>query len=91
MKNSARNIWSLLSVFCLSVALLFSCSDNGTGPDDGNGDGDGDTCLFHGPRLQIPDSVFNFGYVPQNSLISHIFTLQSTGCDTLRIVNVVPG
>ena len=43
------------------------------------------------PRLTIPVKEFNFGYVPQNSTISHKFWLVSTGEDTLKILKVVPG
>ncbi len=43
------------------------------------------------PRLTIPESVFNFGYVPQNSKISHDFWLFSTGDDSLKILKVIPG
>ncbi len=43
------------------------------------------------PRLTIPESAFNFGYVPQNSKISHVFWLYSTGDDSLKIIKVVPG
>jgi len=44
-----------------------------------------------GPRLTIPVKEFNFGFVPQNSTISHKFWLVSTGDDTLKILKVVPG
>ena len=43
------------------------------------------------PRLTMPVSTFDFGYVPQNSGISHVFWLKSAGDDTLRILKVVPG
>lgn len=43
------------------------------------------------PRMEIPETVFDFGYVPQNSKISHDFWLMSTGDDTLKILKVVPG
>jgi len=43
------------------------------------------------PRLTIPVKEFNFGYVPQNSTISHKFWLVSTGDDTLKILKIVPG
>lgn len=43
------------------------------------------------PELTIPDTLFNFGFVPQNSVIAHAFWLKSTGNDTLRIIQVVPG
>lgn len=43
------------------------------------------------PQLTIKQSAFNFGFVPQNSSISHPFWLYSTGDDTLKILKVVPG
>jgi hypothetical protein len=43
------------------------------------------------PRLTLPETVFNFGYVPQNSQVSHSFWLLSTGDETLNILNVIPG
>lgn len=43
------------------------------------------------PKLSIPQDTFDFGYVPQNSSISHVFWLHSTGEDTLRVERVVPG
>lgn len=51
----------------------------------------GTTQVFSAPRLTMPESVFNFGYVPQNSKISHDFWLHSTGDDSLKILKVVPG
>jgi hypothetical protein len=46
---------------------------------------------YGAPRLTLPESSFDFGYVPQNSTISHVFWMHSTGDDTLRIIRVVPG
>jgi len=46
---------------------------------------------FSAPRLTIPESTFNFGYAPQNSKVSHVFWLHSTGDDSLKIIKVVPG
>ncbi len=43
------------------------------------------------PKMAIPESAFDFGYVPQHSKISHVFWLHSTGTDTLKILNVRPG
>lgn len=43
------------------------------------------------PELTIPNNEFNFGFVPQNSKISHVFWLYSTGEDTLKIIKVKPG
>ncbi|RKX22238.1 MAG: hypothetical protein DRP51_02780 [Candidatus Zixiibacteriota bacterium] len=43
------------------------------------------------PAMTIPESVFDFGYVPQHSKISHVFWLHSTGTDTLKILKVKPG
>lgn len=43
------------------------------------------------PRLTLPESAFNFGFVPQNAKVSHEFWLHSTGDDLLKILKVVPG
>jgi hypothetical protein len=43
------------------------------------------------PRLVMPETTFNFGYVPQNAKISHEFWLYSKGEDSLHILKVVPG
>jgi hypothetical protein len=43
------------------------------------------------PKLSIPEPEFDFGYVPQHSVIAHVFWLHSTGTDSLKIVNVRPG
>ena len=44
-----------------------------------------------GPLLVLPEKVFDFGYVPPNSSISHPFTLKNEGTDSLFILNVKPG
>ena len=43
------------------------------------------------PRLVMPEQEFEFGFVPQNSRISHVFHLYSKGDDSLKIIQVVPG
>ena len=43
------------------------------------------------PRMEISELEFDFGYVPQNSEISHVFWLYNRGDDTLKIDKVVPG
>ncbi|MFH2037136.1 MAG: DUF1573 domain-containing protein [Candidatus Zixiibacteriota bacterium] len=43
------------------------------------------------PELTIPEKSFDFGFVPQNSQISHTFWLHSTGTDSLLITHVKPG
>ncbi len=52
-------------------------------------------CLFAAaygaPRLTMPETVFDFGFAPQNATISHKFWLISSGEDTLKILKVVPG
>lgn len=43
------------------------------------------------PKLAMPDTLYDFGFVPQNAHISHIFWLKSAGTDTLKILKVTPG
>ncbi len=42
-------------------------------------------------RLEVRETAFNFGYVPQGYSISHTFWLKNAGSDTLRITDVRPG
>lgn len=46
---------------------------------------------FSEPQLSIPEPAFDFGYAPQNSTITHVFWLYSTGTDSLKIIKVSPG
>jgi len=46
---------------------------------------------FGGPRLVMYEKVFDFGYVPQQARVAHIFHLKSAGNDVLKIVKVTPG
>lgn len=43
------------------------------------------------PKLVIPQTEFDFGFVPQSAKISHDFWLYSEGTETLNILQVVPG
>ncbi|MCX6835851.1 MAG: hypothetical protein NTW07_12120 [candidate division Zixibacteria bacterium] len=46
---------------------------------------------FAAPLMVIPEIEFDFGYVPQNSEISHVFWIFNRGDDSLKIEKVVPG
>jgi len=43
---------------------------------------------FAEPDLSIPEKTFNFGNVPQNSILSHTFWLVSSGSDTAGIIRI---
>ncbi|MEW6051384.1 MAG: DUF1573 domain-containing protein [Candidatus Zixiibacteriota bacterium] len=49
------------------------------------------TFIAAAPQLTVPQEKHDFGFVPQNAKVSHVFWLRSTGTDTVRIANVVPG
>lgn len=42
-------------------------------------------------KMELLETDFDFGYVPQNSRISHIFWIKNVGEDSLEIINVKPG
>ncbi len=44
-----------------------------------------------GPKLLIPETVFDFGYAPPRSVISHYYLVKNVGTDTLKIEKVRPG
>jgi hypothetical protein len=71
------------------MVLLTSCGQGPTQSVEGNGDDPIPTPLQ--PEMTIAEPSFDFGYCPQNSKVSHVFWLHSTGTDTLNIVQVKPG
>jgi len=44
-----------------------------------------------GSRITVDKTAFDFGYVPQNARISHVFWIHSTGDAPLKITDVKPG
>lgn len=43
------------------------------------------------PKMFLPVEKFDFGFVPQNSKISHVFWIKSVGDDSLKILSIKPG
>lgn len=46
---------------------------------------------YSAPAAAVDESAFDFGYVPQQAKISHVFKIKSIGDDTLKIIQVIPG
>jgi hypothetical protein len=44
-----------------------------------------------GPKLLIPETVFDFGYAPPSIVLSHYYLIKNVGTDILKIENVRPG
>jgi len=42
------------------------------------------------PRVKVADEIFDFGFVPQKSLVSHVFWLKNSGGQTLEIKKLTP-
>jgi hypothetical protein len=47
--------------------------------------------VFAQAALDIPKPTFDFGYVPQQSVVSTDFWLKSSGTEDLKILKVIPG
>jgi hypothetical protein len=43
------------------------------------------------PKVLIPETTWDFGYVPTNSVITHNYLVKNLGTDTLKILSVKPG
>jgi hypothetical protein len=43
------------------------------------------------PKLLIPETSFDYGYVPPRSTLSHYYLVKNAGTDTLKIKEVKPG
>jgi hypothetical protein len=44
-----------------------------------------------GAKLFIDQTAFDFGYIPSEATVSHVFQLYNHGTDSLKILNVKPG
>lgn len=47
--------------------------------------------VFSAPQMFLPETSFDFGFVPQKARISHTFWIKSVGDDDLKILKVIPG
>ncbi|HBC47429.1 MAG TPA: hypothetical protein DEO84_03635 [candidate division Zixibacteria bacterium] len=43
------------------------------------------------PRIFVPETHWDYGNVPQNSVLTHDYLIRNTGNDTLNIIDVKPG
>ena len=43
------------------------------------------------PKLDMPETHWDFGSVPQNAVLSHDYWIRNSGDDTLKIFDVKPG
>lgn len=51
----------------------------------------GEKKTAQGPKIFLPEEEWDFGYIPQGSVVSHFFKIKNIGDDTLQIVKVRPG
>jgi hypothetical protein len=43
-----------------------------------------------GPRIKCATEIFDYGYVPQNVIVSHTFWLRNTGTEQVKISQIKP-
>lgn len=43
------------------------------------------------PKMIIPEMRWDFGHVPQQSVLTHDYWIKNIGTDTLKIIRVKPG
>jgi hypothetical protein len=43
------------------------------------------------PQISVPETHWDFGNVPLNSVISHDYWIRNLGTDSLKIIEVRPG
>jgi hypothetical protein len=44
-----------------------------------------------GPQMSVPVTHWDYGNVPQNSILTHDYWIRNIGNDTLKILDVKPG
>jgi hypothetical protein len=87
---SYKTVFPVFLIGVLSI-WLSTCGNDPVSSSNNSNDNDSIDTVPVGPRLTIPETSFVFGYAPQNSTISHVFWLHSTGDDTLRVDSIKPG
>jgi hypothetical protein len=65
---------SLLCVVVSLVLLLLMVADASCGQ----------------PKALMPETTWDFGKVPQGSVVSHSYQIKNIGTDTLKIIKVKP-
>ena len=50
-----------------------------------------DSVQVKGPRIAIEEKTFDFGIVPADTLISHVFVIKNAGDDSLKIYRLKSG
>ncbi|APF20534.1 hypothetical protein Cabys_3789 [Caldithrix abyssi DSM 13497] len=50
-----------------------------------------DSTKVSGPVITASEKVFDFGQVPENAVVSHVFVLKNQGSDSLRIQRIKSG
>jgi hypothetical protein len=43
------------------------------------------------PKIEVPETSWDFGHVPQNSTLTHDYWIRNIGTDSLKIIRVKPG
>jgi hypothetical protein len=43
------------------------------------------------PQMSVPETHWDYGNVPQNSVLIHDYWIRNIGNDTLKIIDVRPG
>ncbi len=73
-----------LTLALISTAIMAGCESDRVSTGGGNSGAPDDM------PLRLDENNFDFGFAPQNSLVSHTFWLFSTGTEALEIDSVVP-
>ena len=81
-----RSVIALLLIFA-----IFACGKKPTSSDNFVERFASGTHVIIGPQGNETDWIFNFGYAPQESSISHVFWLHNGCDDSLDILYVEPG
>ncbi len=69
-------------ILILSAAFACGMAASAAGADSTNATG---------PKLEVPETNFDYGYTVQNAKIAHVYWLKNSGTDTLKLKDVRPG
>ena len=86
-----RKIFISLILFVFIAVLLKSQLISGAKQSQNTPPESSSEAPVEGPKVHFSETSWNFGKIPANSGVSHVYWVKNVGTDTLKILKVRPG
>ena len=86
-----RKLLTSLFLFAFIVILLKSSFISGANQPQKTPSKSSSETSTEGPKVHFSETSWDFGKIPLNSGVSHVYWIKNVGTDTLKILKVRPG